>query len=418
MVKIDEDFSPQLRPTMEIHPFDTIEDGEFLLLRNPENARYLKLKKKAEVIIKKMDGKTSVAQLQNMYEDIDVFHLVTVLAQAGFLKDVEAEKYTGPLHTVKIPFFDANKEWMKKVYRFFKFAGSKPFLTGYLAFVLSGFFLFLKNFDTIATTAFMNFHLGVPLKYFGAAFLLFYMVEFAHEFAHTGASYNCGAEPGKLGFVFHFMVAFFYVDTPNTRILDKKGNICTFMAGPLLSLLFAEASTYIFLFTDSMPIVWASSSFFWHTSTLITLSPFMQTDGYYIVQYLAKFPNLLEHSLNYSKARVKRGFHLMSKEKYTETMSTWNDRQKRFLTLYMLMWPVQTLILTYFFFFSVNKANVIHVFKAFPEIISRANPYGAKGYFLVTFYVWSIVAGILPVALTVKKYIQKRRGDTSAIPAR
>jgi len=408
-MEIREDFSPQLRPTIEVHPFDTIEDGEFLLLRNPEHSRYLKLKKKADPLIKKMDGKTSVAQLQNMYKDIDVFHLVKTLANAGFLTEIESEEHLVPLHTVKIPFFDANKEFLQKVYRFLRFTGSKPFLIGYTIFVLSGMILFLMHFHTIVEYAYMNFHLGVPLTYLLIFFAIFYIVEFAHELAHAGASYNCGAEPGRVGLVFHFLVAFFYADTPNTRILDKKGNILVFVSGPLLSLLAAELSTYMFMFTENMPMVWAASSFFWHTSTLITLSPFMQTDGYYIVQCLARFPNLLDHSILYAKTRVKRWIRLIDKKVYTQIMSKWNEKQKRFLFVYMWLWPVQTLILTYFFFFSVNKANVLQVFRVFPEILSAENPYGYKGYFLAAFYSWGIIAGILPVILTVRNYLRRGR---------
>ena len=416
MARISEGSLPQLKPTIETFPFDTIEEGEFLMLRNPENARYLKLKKKATIIIENMDGKTSVAQLQKMYKDIDVFHLIEILAKAGFLIDIEAEKYTGPLYTVKIPFFDTNKDWMKKMYHFFRFTGSKSFLIVYSLFVLSGFILLLKNFGIIVGYAYMNFHLGIPLKYFFAFFALSYIVELAHEFAHTGASYNCGAEPGKLGLVFHFLVAFFYVDTPNTRILDRKGNIKTFISGPLLSLLAATLCIYMFLFTDWMPVVWASSAFFWYISTAITLSPFMQTDGYYIVQCLAKFPNLLENSLIYWKTQLKRIFRLMSKEEYAKIMSKWNNKQKKFLRIYMIWWPVQTLILMYFFFFSVNKANVINVLKVFPEIISPASPYGSKGYFLAVLYTWGIIAGVLPIVLTIRKYIKKRGDDYSIQP--
>ena len=410
MVEITEDFSPTLRSAAEIYPYDTIEDGEFLLLRNPDEARYLKLKKKAEKIIKRMDGTITVAQLQRQYQDIDVLHLVTVLARTGFLTGIEAKKYTGPLYTVKIPFFDTNKEFLKKIYHFFRFTGSTFFLIPYSIFVLSGFILFLKNVSVITDHAYMNFHLGVPLKYFFAAVALSYLVGLAHELAHTGASYNSGAEPGKLGLAFHFLVAFFYVDTPHARILDKKGNICTFMAGPLLTLLAAEISTYMFLFTDSMPVVWATLSFFWHISTVITLSPFMQTDGYYIVQCLAKFPNLLDHSLTYTKTQIKRFFRLINKEEYKKVMSRWNSKQKRFLSLYMVLWPVQTLILSYFFFFSVNKMHAISVLKVFPQIISPESPYGLKGYFLAVFYTWGIIMGILPVALTVRKYLLQRGG--------
>lgn len=414
---IPEDFSPKLKPTVEIRPLDVIEEGEFLLLRNPEQSRYLKLKKKAEIILKEMDGKSTISQLQAKYADIDVGHLTGVLAKTGFLSNAKADKPTEPLYTVKIPFFDANKEWMKKSYELLKFTGSKPFLLVFSLFILSGFVLFLRNFHFIADTAYMNFHLEMPLKYLLVSFAIFYVVELLHEFAHTGASYNCGAEPGKLGFVFHFLVAFFYVDTPNTRILDKMGNIKTFIAGPLLSLLAAEISTYIFLFTDSMPVVWATSSFFWHISTLITLSPFMQTDGYYIVQCLAKFPNLLDHSIKYAKTQVKRIFKLIDKKEYINVMSQWSNPQKKFLFVYMLLWPVQTLILTYFFFFSVNKMHTIRVLQEIPQIIAWQNPYGAKGYFMAVFYIWGIIAGILPVAFTLRKYILKR-GDTYSIQSK
>jgi 23S rRNA A2030 N6-methylase RlmJ len=107
---------------------------------------------------------------------------------------------------------------------------------------------------------------------------------------------------------------------------------------------------------------------------------------------------------------------LISKEEYAEIMSKWNDKQKKFLRIYMIWWPVQTLVLMYFFFFTVNKAHVIHVLKVFPEIISPASPYGPKGYFLAVLYTWGIIAGILPVALTIRKYIKKRGDDYSIQP--
>ena len=409
MTEITGDFSPQLKSTVEIHPFETIEDDELVLLRNPEEAAYLKLKKKAQGIVEKMDGRTTVAQLQEMYQDIDVYHLVSVLAKTGFLTGIEPKKYRSPLHTVNVPFFDTDTEFFRKIYRLFKFTGSKPFLLVYSLFILSGFFLFLQNFGEILDNAYVVFYPDIPLRYLLVDFAIFYVVEFTHELAHTGASYNCGAKPGKLGLTFHFFVAFFYVETPDTRILGRRGNICTFISGPLLSLLAAEISTYVFLFTDSMPIVWASSSFFWHISTVITLAPFMQTDGYYIVQYLVKFPNLLDNSILYAKTQVRRFFQLLSEDEYTKIMSKWNRKQKKFLRVYMVLWPIQTVILTYFFFFSVNKMHALKVLTGLPQILSSENPYGIKGYFLIIFYAWGIIAGVLPVALTIRKYILKRR---------
>lgn len=409
-VTVTEAFMPCVNPWVEIYPLETLEEGEFLMLRNPKNARYLKLKKKAEEIIKRMDGNTSVAQLQATYTEIDVFHLVSTLAKAGFLRDVEAETYRGPLYTVKVPFFDTNTEPFRKLYRGLRVAGSTPFLVVYGAFVLSGFFLFVMHLHTIVESAFSVFHLTVPLRYLLIDLFLFYVVEIAHELAHTGASYNCGAEPGKLGLTFHFLVAFFYVETPNTRILDRRGNISTFMAGPLVSLLAAEVCTYLYLFTDTMPLVWASSSLFWHVSVAVTLSPFMQTDGYYLVQHLVQFPNLFDNTISYAKTRVKGWIRVLGEKEYRTIMAQWNERQKKFLNVYMVFWPVQTMILVYFFFFSVNKAHMLEVFREAPVIFSPENPYGIKGYFLFVSYTWGGVAGALPVVLTVRKYLQRKEG--------
>jgi hypothetical protein len=69
-------------------------------------------------------------------------------------------------------------------------------------------------------------------------------------------------------------------------------------------------------------------------------------------------------------------------------MSEWNAKQKKFLSVYMVLWPVQTMILVYFFFFSVNKMHAIKVLEGLFLIFSPENPYGIKGYFLVIFYAW------------------------------
>lgn len=403
---LDENFKPKVASDIEVSFFKTDERGDFFLVRNPRDKRYVKLHETGKALMEQLDGTKTLKELQKT-TDIDLPKFIDILAKGGFLANMEAQKKHEPFYTVKIPLFRTNKPTFVKMYNFFSFVGSKPFKIFYALFVGSGIILFLTHLPDTFHYVVTNFALTEPLTPLLIIMVLFYVVEFAHEFAHTGASYAHGAEPGDVGIVFHFLVGFFYVETPDTRKLSTRGNLETFLAGPLTSLFSAACCTYIFVFTDYYPPVWGASAFFWHLSTIITLTPFMQTDGYYIMQNLLKFPNLFGHAVSYLKLNLFRFFHVVSKGEYEKAVKGYTSREIRIMRLFDIFMPMQICILAYFFFFMAAKINVINVFQMAPIILFGDNPYGAKGYFLLFSFSFSLTMASIAVFGTLYKFVRK-----------
>ena len=409
--KIGEDFKPKAADDIEIDFFTEDERGKFYIARNPRDLRYIKLHEEGASLLKKMDGTKSIAVLQKETPEITVEKFTRVLAEEGFLEGFKTAEKKEPFYVVKIPLFRTDSKPLTKLYESFYWVGSKPFKIFSFLFIGSGIILFLFNFEDIFYYTLLNFDLTMPLAPLLIMLLMSYVVEFVHEFAHTGTSYYYGAQPGNVGIAFNFLVPFFYVETPDTRKLSDRGNVMTFLAGPVGSLFVAEVCTYIFVFTDSLPLVWGGAAFFWHISCLITLSPFMQTDGYFIIQHKLKFPNLLKHALRYLRLTLFSLFRIITKKDYEQKMQRYTKRELKILKIFALFIPVQISILAYVYFFMALKISMFDTIKLAPLILFADHPYGIKGYVLLFAYCSSLVILAAGAVLTGYKFLKK--GDVS-----
>lgn len=405
---IDSNFKPILADDIEVRFFKSDQRGDFFLARNPRNARYIKVHTSAKTLMEHLDGTTTMADLEQTTH-IDLYKFITILARGGFLANMKAEKKDEPFYTVKFPIFKSNKTIFINIYKFFSFVGSKPFKIGYTLFVGTATLLFFMHLPEAFHYTVMNFDIGVPLRFILLLLLISYVVELAHEFAHTGASFNHGAEPGDVGIVFHFLILFFYVETPDTRMLSTKGNLDTFLAGPLTSILAAAICTYVFVLTDYYPLVWGASAFIWYTSALITLSPFMETDGYYIVEHLLEFPNLLSHAIFYLRLCLFRFLNRISKEDYRKALSGYTPQELKIMKIFAIFMPIQIGILVYFFFFLSIKINVFHILDLAPLILSGNHSYGIKAYFLLFVYGLALIVGACAAVTTVYRFFTRER---------
>jgi hypothetical protein len=404
---IDKNFIPIRAEDIEVRFFKKDERGDFFLVRNPRDKRYVKLNEAGKEFLEAIDGIKTMEELQETTE-IDVYNFVTILGKGGFLSNVQVKKKEEPFYTFKIPIFRSNHGIFIKMYRFFSFVSSTPFKIFYGIFVGASVIFFVLHFSEILEYVALNFDLTVPMTPILLLFAVFYVVELAHEFAHTGASYNHGAEPGAVGIVFHFLVGFFYVETPDTRVLSTRGSIDTFIAGPLTSMFAAAICTYMFVFTDHYPIVWGPAAFFWYMSTAITLSPFMQTDGYYIIQEVLKFPNLFSHSISYLRLNIFRFFRRVSKEDYQKSLEGYTKRELKIMKCLAAFIPVQIGILVYIFFFMAMHIQMFYVLQLAPVILSESNPYGFKSYFLFFMYAGGLILGAFAGSVTVYRFFKKK----------
>lgn len=408
---VTDDLKPTVRTAIEIDFFNTDERGTFYLARNPRNQRYIKLHEKGVFFLKKLDGTKSISELQKEFPDINVKNFVTILAKDGFLEGIKSKKKKEPFYTIKVPLFKSNSKPLINLYKRLYWMGSTPFKIFYSCFVISGFILFILNSKEIFHYTVLAFDLTMPLLPLILIFVIYHLVEFAHEFAHTGASYYYGAEPGDIGLVSHFLVVFFYVETPDTRKLSNRENLVTFLIGPLTSLFAAEVCTYLFVLTDSMPFVWGGSAFFWHMSCVITLAPFMQTDGYYIVQHTLKFPNLFQHAVKYVWLNLGRLVRRIPEKEYTEHVKGYTRKELKIMKIFSIFMPVQIGILVFFFFFMAVKIDMFNVFQLAPVILFSDHLYGLKGYVLLVVYSVGLAKAILIVAFTTYKFFKRGEVD-------
>ena len=104
----DEDFKPLLAEDIEIRFFKSDERGEFFLVRNPRDKRYVKIHESGKPLVNALDGTKTMAELETLYPDIDVSNFIDILARSGFLSNVAAQKKREPFYTIKIPLFKSN----------------------------------------------------------------------------------------------------------------------------------------------------------------------------------------------------------------------------------------------------------------------------------------------------------------------
>ena len=99
---------------------------------------------------------------------------------------------------------------------------------------------------------------------------------------------------------------FFYCDTSDSWRLGRRARIMISIAGPLSTLVIGSLfvfATY-FLLSGFSRNVLQISAFFCFYGTLINFSPFIETDGYYIISDILNIPNLRDESFRYLKTKL------------------------------------------------------------------------------------------------------------------
>ena len=225
---------------------------------------------------------------------------------------------------------------------------------------------------------------------------LFYLVIFSHELSHAAVYHFLGGKSVSMGLEFHFLIPFFYTHTPDTRKMRVRDNITVFSAGPLTSLFLSEVFTYLFLFNKQFANLWAVGSFSFHLGVLFSLCPILRTDGYYIMQSLLKFPNLLQHGISNLKNILNLLTGKISLQEYKDYLAQYSISERRILTMYTLLLPIVTGILIYFSVVLVLLLGVTDVLVLTPIVFAGRAPY-PKVYLLWSIYVVNLAVTLMGV---------------------
>lgn len=258
----------------------------------------------------------------------------------------------------------------------------------------------MYNFPYIFSIVIAVFNPEGPLSPLLISMGTFYFIEIAHELAHALSYYNYGGKSAEIGIEFHFFIPFFYTLTPDAVWMETRKQIWIFLAGPLTSLFFAEVFTFLTIFENTFRSVWAAHAFFWHISALVTLTPIIKTDGYFIVQAVTKFPNLLEHGVDTLVKIFKMIFGRISSEEFKEHLSQYSAAEKKVLKLYLPLFPVVTCILIYVFVFTALHFGIIEVLALTPKLMSGAVQ-GVKPYVVWVLFVSSIIFSFIGIIGTI-----------------
>ncbi|MEM3011338.1 MAG: hypothetical protein QXE76_05960 [Candidatus Bathyarchaeia archaeon] len=413
-VSIDSSFKPILIDNMQTQLLKEDERGKLYLLRNPNNSSYIKIHESVYEIIKMFDGNRTLRNLQEEMSTrnipLNISELTTLLAEEGFIQNLDLSQKGGSKEafSFKIKLFTLGEKYMANLSKAFSFVANPFFKSFYIVFCIFGFALFVYNFPLVFSQIINVMNPKTPLEPLLLSIPIFYLVEFAHEFAHAASYHHYGGKSTDIGIAFDFLVPFFYASTPDIRWMKLRQNITILLAGPLTSLFFAESFMFLFLFESSLRPLWAVQTLFWHISTLITLSPIIRTDGYYVVQTVAKFPNLLQHGLANLAHVFKLLIRKISLKEYREYLSQYSASERKLLAVYTTLFPIGALVLIYFFVY-LNLSIGLYDLLFLTPLILTGTAFNLKTYVLWIMYVFSITLIVIGIGGTLINELRRLR---------
>jgi hypothetical protein len=405
-------FKPVLSPDIEITPFKEDERGKFYLVKNKKNLRFLKVHEDAYEALRNFTGANTIADMQHELEEkgvpLDLLHLTEILAERGFLENFQTSGPAGEhqLLSYKIRVFRLRDDQLDKLCRFFSFAGNRLIKILVASFLMVGLSLFLYNLphiisDTIAVmspkTALEPLLLTVPI---------FLLGEVVHELAHAATYRHYGGTSVDMGFEFHFLIPFFYTGTPELYQMKTREKIAVLIAGPCVSLILAEFFTCLYVINPNWRLLWGVNAFYWNLSTLVTLTPIIQTDGYFIAQSVLKFPNLLDHGMQNLIKFSKLLFRRISTVDYHEYLSQYSDSERKILKVYTPILLVGVSILIGYFVVLALDFQVATVILLTPMVLSGA-VLNLKTYLLWIVYIANTIILSVGIIGTLLRSIRR-----------
>jgi len=415
--EMNHSFKPKLVKGVDASFFKEDERGKFYLLRNPENLKYVRINAPGYAVLQMFDGNTPLAEIERKVNErdikLDVYEFTRFLAERGFIDNLRVQieplkgKSIETFSTIKYQLVKADSAFALSFYRVYALVFSRVFLIFYVILGGIAMFLFLNNFSVILDDGFSTLHPDTPVEPFIVSFILFYAIDFMHEVAHAGVFYSFGGVPQKIGFTFHYLIPFFYTDVPDVRLFTSRKSVIVFLAGPLSTLFFGSLSLILYFFEPTFKTAWAMVSVGCYMSVVFTLSPFIKTDGYYILETLTKFPNLHTHALKYIKNWLKHNVAVLPQEEYQKFLNSYSKFERKILNLYCLLLPPGMAGMIY-------VGAILGLMKAFPNILAgilqiMTSPATARlkayvGLFVALFFAIQLLCGIMVVLWRLLKW--------------
>jgi putative peptide zinc metalloprotease protein len=309
---------PKLRTDLVVSRMETPEGPRFVL-KDPRTRRYFRLRELEYAIARRLDGRTSTADLASALSseldvDLDASALdafVTQLSRQGLIDDPSAPAppregiVRGTPLYLRFRAFDPDRllDWLIVRVRFF----FTPF------FVIGAGLLLTWALITVVTHRGAIVQDLTRLWSFQSLFLAWVVILFVvtlHEFAHGLTCKNFGGTVHEMGFMLIYFQPAFYCNISDAWLFPRKSRrLWVTAAGAYFELFVWSVATLIWTVVE--PGTWVSGVALIVMATsavkqFFNLNPLIKLDGYYLLCDLLEVPNLRQRAFSYVGGRLKR----------------------------------------------------------------------------------------------------------------
>lgn len=338
-------YRPEPKADIQAHMLRLSNGGEYIILKNPELHRYLRLTTEEYYLFTMMDGKKTVQDLVVAY--FMKFHVLAHERVTGLVRELEREYF---LADRPLNLYDVLKEKLSgrnlsslaekarqmffnyqvslkgldgvitSLYRsFFFLFFTKPALVLYPFLSIAGVICFLLTFRSGAYHLFETAHsytLGVLTLFLIGVFRIS-----IHEGAHAFATKWSKREVHRGGFLFYMGVPSFFADTSDMWLGTRRERILVSWAGPYSEIILSSILSLVIWAFPSLPFssLFFKMAFVGYMSAFLNLNPLLELDGYFMLMDWLEIPNLRKRSLHFIKTslllKLKKGAALTHEER-------------------------------------------------------------------------------------------------------
>lgn len=407
------DAKPKLSADVQIKFLKRDERGDFYIIGKKGKGDYLRIHGVGKEIVEMLDGKTSVADIaENLGKrdiEVDVPRFIALLAKKGIFENIPSsgkQKRENTLMIHYIPLFKRTERFLKVIHTVFRkfFRKKVLLLLAYVNFIILAIYLMtmLTGYLSSREIFFVRNSLASAITIYAFAIMPFLIA--IHELSHALVCYHYGGKPQDMGIALFFIIPFFYADTTDTWMMEKKQSIMVFLAGPLSTFFIGN---FCVLLSFALPTAYASLlrmiAFGSYLTVLVGFNPLMESDGYFILQTLSDFPNLISHARRFVPTWLKSKLgHLSVEDK--EQMESYSKQERRILVFYapaaLLINVVFAVIMGYWGIIFVNDYSrlILSVRETFPNIL----PYTMIELGMQSMYLAFIILFLVSVAKKIR----------------
>lgn len=380
----DIEFKPKLSSNVRVKFLKKDERGEFYVIGITGRKDHLKIHGIGREIVEMLDGNMSISEIEERLREkeieTDVKRFINLLAEKGFLENRPySEKKSERANTALIHYFPLFRKTEPVLNRFYSVSRTffqRRLLLSLVAINLVVFSSFLLSVAlgvvNLTEVFFTNDSFGSTITIY--LFVIMPLLVAIHEFSHALVCFHYGGRPQEMGIGLFVFMPFFYADTTDAWMLNKRQSILVFLAGPL-STFFIGNLGFLLSFVLSPPYSELSRmvAFGSYLLVLYGFNPLMETDGYFVLQALSNFPNLISHARRYVPLWFKMKLRRLSAEGQ-EQMESYSKQERKILAFYaplaFLLTAVLVVVMGYWGALFVNYYYrlVLSLREAYPNI--------------------------------------------------